>query len=162
VKVLIAFGSKRGGTAGLAQMIGAELESAGLHTTVQPAAKVRSLDGFDAVVIAGALYAARWHRDARQFVRRHAPQLRARPVWFVSSGPLDASAIAGEIPPVRQVEAAMSSVGARGQVTFGGRLEPTATGFPARAMAKTHSGDWRDREQVHKWATSIAEELSRS
>ncbi len=162
VQVLVAYGSKRGGTAGLAEMIGDELAAAGLKTSVQPARDVRSLDGFDSVVIAGALYAKRWHRDARHFVRRHAGELRGRPVWLVSSGPLDDSAVAGAIPPVKQVATVMARIGARGQVTFGGRLESTAKGFPASAMAKTKAGDWRDRAQVHTWAATVVHELGQS
>ena len=61
---LVAYGSKRGGTAGLAEMIGEELGSAGVNAAVKPARKVKSIDDFDAVVLAGALYASRWHRDA--------------------------------------------------------------------------------------------------
>jgi menaquinone-dependent protoporphyrinogen oxidase len=56
----------------------------------------------------------------------------------------------------------MASIGARGHVTVGGRLEPDAKGFPASAMAKKNAGDWRDREQVHAWITSIIEDLSHS
>lgn len=159
MQVLIAYGSKRGGTAGLAEMIGDELTAAGLKTVVKPAREVRSLEGFDSVVIAGALYAARWHRDARQFARRHATELRGRPVWLVSSGPLDDSAATGTIPPVKHVAKVMTQIGARGQVTFGGRLESTAKGFPAIAMAKTKAGDWRDRAHVHTWASAVAAEL---
>ncbi len=159
MQVLIAYGSKRGGTAGLAEMIGDELAAAGLKTAVKPAREVRSLDGFDSVVIAGALYATRWHRDARHFARRHAEALRGRPVWLVSSGPLDDSAVAGAIPPVKHVATVMSQVGARGQVTFGGRLESTAKGFPASAMAKRKAGDWRDPTHVRTWASTVAEEL---
>src|SRR5271165_1151306 len=136
MRVLIAYGSKRGGTAGLAQMMSDELTAAGLEAVVEPARKVRRLDGFDVVVIAGALYANRWHGDARRFARRHAMALRERPVWLVSSGPLDDSAATGEIPPVKQVAKLMSKIGARGHVTFGGRLEADAKGFPASAMAK--------------------------
>jgi menaquinone-dependent protoporphyrinogen oxidase len=161
VQVLIAYGSKRGGTAGLAEMIGDELTAAGLETVVKPARDVRSLDGFHAVVIAGALYATRWHRDARHFVRRHAGELRGRAVWLVSSGPLDDSAVTGAIPPVRHVAKVMTKIGARGQVTFGGRLESTAKGFPASAMAKKSAGDWRDRAQVHTWAAEVASQLGR-
>ena len=161
MKVLIAYGSKRGGTAGLAAMIGDALAAAGLQTTVAPARTVKHIDGFDAVVIAGALYAARWHRDARRSARRRATQLRERPVWLVSSGPLDDSAAAGEIPPVKQVAAVLSTLGARGHVTFGGCLEPDARGFPASAMAKTKAGDWRDPAHVRRWATAIADELAR-
>jgi len=160
MRVLIAYGSKRGGTAGLAEMIGDELTEAGLQTVVKPAREVKLLDGFDAVVVAGALYAFRWHRDARHFVRRHAKTLRERPVWLVSSGPLDDSAVAKEIPPVKQVARAMSKIGARGHVTFGGRLEVDAKGFPASAMAKTRAGDWRDRDHVHRWASGISADLA--
>ena len=159
MRVLVAYGSKRGGTSGLAQMIAEELGGMGLETVVQPARKVKSLESSDAVVVAGALYANRWHRDARHFTRRHAKALRERPVWLVSSGPLDASAVAGDIAPVRHVAIAMSMVAARGQVTFGGRLEADAKGFPASAMAKKRAGDWRDRDHVHRWAASVAGEL---
>ena len=80
----------------------------------------------------------------------------------MSSGPLDDSATSKEIPPVKQVAGVMASIGARGHVTVGGRLEPNAKAFPASAMAKRSAGDWRDREQVHTWVTSIVEDLSRS
>jgi menaquinone-dependent protoporphyrinogen oxidase len=155
MRVLVVHGSKRGGTAGLAEMVGEALRAAGVESEVRPARAVRAVEGYDAVVVGGALYAMRWHRDARRFVRRHARALRGRPVWLFSSGPLDASAAGTEIPPVRQVNRVMERIGARGHVTFGGRLAPDARGFPARAMAKTRSGDWRDRAHVQRWVDSI-------
>ena len=72
MEVLIAYGSKRGGTAGLAEMIGQELAASGVQVTVVPAREVQSIGAADAVVVAGALYASRWQRDARRFVRRFA------------------------------------------------------------------------------------------
>jgi len=160
MRVLIAYGSKRGGTAGLAGMIGEELTAAGLEAVVRPARQVADLEGVDAVVVAGSLYATRWHRDARRFVRRHAAGLRARPVWLVASGPLDDSALEGTIPPVGQLSRAAAAVGARGQVTFGGRLAPDARGFPARAMAKKRAGDWRDRGHIRRWTDGVVVELA--
>jgi menaquinone-dependent protoporphyrinogen oxidase len=156
MRVLIVYGSKRGGTAGLAEMIGDALVADGLSVDVRPARTRGSPLGFDAVIVAGALYAFRWHRDARRFARRHAKVLRGLPVWLVASGPLDDSARAGTLPPVRHVAKIMASIGARGQVTFGGRLEPDAKGFPASAMAKRVSGDWRDPEQVREFAAVVA------
>lgn len=158
--VLVAFGSKRGGTAGLATMIGDALAEAGWQVTVSPAEHIHDLTGFDAVVVAGALYAYRWHRDARRFVRRHALALRRLPVWMVSSGPLDDSAELEDIQPTRQVQKLITSVGARGHVTFGGRLLPDAKGFPAKAMAKTKAGDWRDTAHVRRWAATVVAQLS--
>ena len=54
----------------------------------------------------------------------------------MSSGPLDDVRRRGRDPTREARCDGMSNIGARGQVTFGGRLEPTAKGFPARAMAK--------------------------
>lgn len=159
MRVLVAFASKRGGTAGLASMISDALTEAGCEAIVQPARDVRSLAGVDAVIVAGPLYAHRWHRDAGRFVRRNTAALRNMPVWLVSSGPLDDSAEKREIPPTPQVRKLASRVGARGHVTFGGRLDPGAKGFPASAMAKTKAGDWRDPAHVRRWVAAITSEL---
>ncbi|MBC7291116.1 MAG: flavodoxin [Actinotalea sp.] len=158
--VLVAYGSKRGGTQGLAEQIGAELTALGDDVRVEPAAAVKGVGEVEAVVVAGAVYAGRWHKDARRFVRRYEKELSRVPVWLVASGPLDASADDGALPPVEHVRAAMERVHARGQVTFGGRLEPDAQGFPASAMAKTKAGDWRNAEQVRQWAATVHGDLS--
>jgi menaquinone-dependent protoporphyrinogen oxidase len=160
MKMLVVYGSKRGGTAGLAQMVGDALSEDRVEPSVQNACNADAPDDYDAVIVAGALYANRWHRDARRFVRRHADALRQKPVWFVSSGPLDHSARTGEIPAVRQVAKLMRHVDARGHVTFGGRLAPDAKGFPASAMAKKHAGDWRDPDHVRAWVAGVTAELS--
>jgi menaquinone-dependent protoporphyrinogen oxidase len=114
MKVLVAYGSRRGGTEGLATMVSDALRTAGVDAEVLAAKTVRDVGAYDAVIVGGALYAFRWHRDARRFVRRHRAQLATRPVWLFSSGPLDASAATTDIAPVPQVRKAMSAVGARG------------------------------------------------
>ncbi len=140
-------------------MLADGLREEGLSVGVFRPDQVEHLDHFDAVVVGGALYAGRWHKSARRFVRRHAKELRSHPTYFFSSGPLDDSATSKEIPPTKGVRALMERVGARGHVTFGGRLSPDATGFPARAMAKEHAGDWRDPAQVRSWAKTVASQL---
>jgi len=160
MRVLVTAGSRRGGTDGLACMLADDLRAEGLEAEVVTPGKVGVLDGYDAVIVGGALYANRWHRAARRFVRKHAAQLRERPAYFFSSGPLDDSATEREIPPVRQVRALMDQVGARGHATFGGRLTPDARGFPASAMAKKMAGDHRDPKQVREWAHGVAATLT--
>jgi menaquinone-dependent protoporphyrinogen oxidase len=140
MRVLVAYGTKTGGTAGIADMIGTTLAGAGLHVDVSPAEPRMDIAGYDAVIVGGGLYAGRWHRP---FLKQHAAMLRTKPVWLFSSGPLDDSASVREIPPVRWVQRWMERIGARGHATFGGRLLPDANGFVASAMAKTRSGDWR-------------------
>jgi menaquinone-dependent protoporphyrinogen oxidase len=126
---------------------------------VAPARLVGELGDPAAVIIGGAVYASRWHPDARRFVKRHTAELRRRPTYFFSSGPLDDSAAQGEIPPVRGVAKLMARVGARGHVTFGGRLSPEAQGFPASAMAKKSAGDWRDPDRVAAWAREVLSDV---
>jgi menaquinone-dependent protoporphyrinogen oxidase len=138
MRVLVAFASKRGGTARLADMISDALTEAGYEAILQPARDVRSLAGVDAVIVAGPLYAYRWHRDARRFVRRNTAALRNLPIWLVSSGPLDDSAEKSEIPPTPQLRKWASRVGAVATSPSVGDSNPTPRAFrPAR---------WRKRK----------------
>lgn len=59
MRVLVAFGSKRGGTSGLADMIGDALTKAGCEAVVTPAKGNQHVADVDAVIVAGALYANR-------------------------------------------------------------------------------------------------------
>jgi menaquinone-dependent protoporphyrinogen oxidase len=155
MKVLVVYGSKRGGTAGLAQMVGNAFADRGWSVEVRDAALDLPLDDPDIVVVGGALYANRWHRDARHFVRRHERALAQMPVWLFSSGPLDDSARAGDIAAVPGLQSIAARIEANGHMTFGGRLEPAPKGFVARAMAKKYAGDWRDPRQVEEWVHEI-------
>lgn len=161
MRVLVAYASERGGTAEIAEWVGAELRRTGVEADVRPAGEVTTLDGYDAAVVGGALYAGRWHREARRFVRHHAAALAQRPVWLFSSGPLDHTAEEKEIAPVRGVAKFADRVGARGHATFGGRLDPRAKGFMASKVAKRSAGDYRDRDHVAGWAAGIARELQK-
>jgi menaquinone-dependent protoporphyrinogen oxidase len=159
MRALVAFGSKRGGTQGLAFQVADGLRAEGFSVDVQPAAKTLSVEGYDVVIVGGALYANRWHKDARTFVSGHAAELRRRPTYLFSSGPLDDSAAKRVIPPVRAVARLIALCGARGHATFGGRLSPHARGFIAGSMAKKMAGDWRDPGQVREWTGQIAADL---
>ena len=136
--VLIAYGSKRGGTAGLADMIASEFLVAGLPVAVEPTRQVQSVGDADAVVVAGALYASRWQRDARRFVKRFAEELRRRPVWLVSSGPLlranvDPKNFDTAVKPQDDFYAFASAAGSR-RIRF---LPLTAAGAPSMKSTST-------------------------
>lgn len=159
-RALVVYGSKRGGTAGLAQMIGAELQHQGWEVVVQDAAQPAELRGVDLVIIGGALYMNRWHKAARSFARRREPALRTLPVFLFSSGPLDDSAASGDIAAVAQVQEIARRLEARGHMTFGGRLAADAKGFAARSMAKKYAGDYRDPVHVASWVQQMIHELT--
>lgn len=159
MRILIVYGSKMGGTAGIASMLGEAILSCGVHADVVRAEDAGPPRGYDAVIIGSGLYAGRWRHSARQFVARNTKALLDTPTWFFSSGPLDDSARTSDIPATRQVARLMARVGARGHITFGGRLLPDAKGFPASSMARTRAGDWRDPDQIKAWGRRIVEEL---
>ena len=55
---------------------------------IQTMREVRTLEGYDAVVLGAALYMFRWHKDARRFLSRHRNALTERPVAVFALGPV--------------------------------------------------------------------------
>ncbi|HTW98303.1 MAG TPA: flavodoxin domain-containing protein [Acidimicrobiales bacterium] len=159
MRVLVTFGSTLGGTQELARIVADELHAEGFDVDLLPPGWVPTLEGYEAVVVGGALYANRWHKEARRFVRHHAAELRRVPTYYFSSGPLDDSASEGEIGPVRSVRTLMALVGARAHATFGGRLAADAGHFPVFVLARKETGDWRDADRVRAWTREVAGQL---
>lgn len=159
MRVLVTWGSKLGGTEGIAEIIVDALRDAGHEVVARDVRDAPPPDGFDAAVIGGAVYAGRWMGSIRHYVEHHARELRRIPTWLFSSGPLDTSADAGELDAPREVRALITEIGAIDHAMFGGRLAPDAHGLLAHAMAKDHAGDWRNPERVRAWAARIAQEL---
>ncbi|MET9128805.1 flavodoxin domain-containing protein [Streptomyces antibioticus] len=158
--VLVTYGTTNGSTAEIATAVADVLRTRGLTAEVLPARSVTDVARYDAVVVGGGLYAGRWHKDARRFVRRHRALLKERPVWFFDSGPLDASASERDIPPVRGVRRAMDRLGVEEHVTFGGRLEDGAKGWVAGMILRSgKGGDFRDFGAIEKWAQGVADAL---
>ncbi|MFH7597893.1 flavodoxin domain-containing protein [Streptomyces racemochromogenes] len=160
-RVLVAYGSRHGATAGIAEQIGTTLREDGLDAVVLPADDVDDVRGYDAVVIGGALYAGRWSGKAERCAERNADLLRHRPVWMFSSGPLDRSAEEKDIPPVAAVARQMQLVGAREHMTFGGSVTARTPGFLAKALLRQgKGGDHRNPERIRTWAHHISAELA--
>ncbi|HVT19903.1 MAG TPA: flavodoxin domain-containing protein [Mycobacteriales bacterium] len=160
VRVLVVYASTRGGTAGLAHMVADAFVRHHVRAEVRRAADAGGLDGYDAVIVGGALYHNRWHPDAVAFVGRRRKELRTLPVWFFSSGPLDDSARSGAIAPVPQVITLARDLEIRGHMTFGGLLDKRPPGLLGR-FTWGPEGDFRDRGHVAEWVDRIAGELQR-
>ncbi|MHC3469865.1 flavodoxin domain-containing protein [Streptomyces sp. 7R007] len=159
-RVLVAYGSTNGSTAEIAEVVAEVLRKEGLTADTASAATAGDVTPYDAVVVGGALYAARWHRDARRFLRRHRRALADRPLWLFSSGPLDASATDRDIPPVAYVRRAVTRLDAREHATFGGCLQEGAKGRIAQAIVRNgKGGDFRDFPAIEAWAAGIADTL---
>ena len=164
-KVLVAYGSKYGATAGIAEKIGQVLTETGLEVDVLPAEKARDLSPYGAVVLGSAVYIGSWRKEAARFLESNEKKLAELPVWLFSSGPLD------EGDPVELLDGWRLPKG----------LEPVANRIKPRDVAVFHGaafmekmnrldrfmltnikakmGDFRDWQSISLWATSIGEAL---
>ncbi|MEV6235612.1 flavodoxin domain-containing protein [Lentzea sp. NPDC051838] len=158
-EILVAYATKMGATREIAEAIAARIGSAAHEVTVLDAADVDSVEPYQAVVLGSALYAGRWRKDAVKLLTRNEELLRTRPLWLFHSGPLGSRLSPQQAP--RKVRELAARVGAEEPFTFGGRLTPeTAVGFFARRMARgSMAGDFRDWDEIGRWAGAIAQRL---
>ncbi len=144
----------------IADFIAAVLLEHGLDAEAASVRGLRSLEGWDAVVLGSALYAAHWQRDANRFVTRNREALAARRVWVFTSGPLDRTLAAANLPIAPNAAEILAGVPYEGHRTFGGRLTPDAEGVDEQIL-RTHAvGDFRDWTAIREWAASIARALT--
>ncbi len=162
MQVLVAYATKHGSTAEIAEAIGAVLREAGHEVDVRNARDVQRIDRYAAVILGSALYSAHWQRDANRFVKRHLAALRKVPVWLFSSGPLDHSAEFDDIPLTEHVAPDVAPIGARGHRTFSGRLLEGTPGVDPGLLATHRVGDFRNWDHIRAWAVEIALALSAS
>lgn len=80
-RVLVAYATKSGSTAEVAQAIGQELGKGGAPVDVRPIAAVDDLAAYRAVAIGGPMIMG-WHQEAVQFVARHQQALGRVPVAY--------------------------------------------------------------------------------
>lgn len=159
-RVLVAYASRNGSTAEIAEAIGRELRLIGIDDQVLSVEEVEDVLRYDAVILGSAVYAWSWEKSALRFVQENAGILKKKPVWLFSSGPLDWSAATGDVKPVRSARKVAATLGARGHTTFGGKLPEETKGFLAKYAKKEASrGDFRDFNQIRQWTDDIGKSI---
>lgn len=165
-KILVAFGSKYGATAEIAEVIGQTLMDAGLQVDVIPAEQVQDPAPYAAVILGSAVYAGRWREEAVSFLEQHEALLRHRAVWLFSSGPT------GEGDPVELMQGwrfpeaqrpLADRIGPRDIAFFHGLIDPDRLSLGERLLVRAlraPTGDFRDWEGICNWAGEIARALS--
>ncbi len=178
MKVLVAYATRHGATAGIAKHLAKVLGSAGSAVDVMPIGEVETVAGYDAFVVGSAAYMGHWLKEARQFVERHRPALEQHPVWLFSSGPIGEETVdkhgrdvLDASRPVEFGELA-ASIRPRDQRVFFGAFDAEAEpigvwerlGAPFLRMKSVReampSGDFRDWPAIEAWACEIAHELA--
>jgi len=163
MRVLVAYASKRGSTAEIAEVVAAALRESGLAVDLRPAGEVKDLDGYGAVVLGSAVYVKRWRGDARHLLRRCGKQLAEVPFWIFSSGPVgDPGSDDPAWAEPGKVVAKAEALGVRGHVVFGGRVPLDPHGPIEKAMAENTPQQFRDRrdwDRIRAWAGEVAGQL---
>jgi menaquinone-dependent protoporphyrinogen oxidase len=165
-EVLVAYATKHGATAEIAEKIGRVLHQAGLRTDVLPVDRVDDLSRYNAFVLGSAVYVGQWRKEAAAFLEANEETLGERPVWLFSSGPL------GEGDPVElmkgwrfpeELQPIADRIRPRDIVFFHGVLDPEKLGLAEKLIVKgikAPVGDFRDWEAIDSWAAAIADTLS--
>ena len=172
---LVAYATRHGSTAGIAESIAETLRAAGLTADAVQVEQVHDLEGYDAVVLGGAAYMFHWLKDATKFAKGHHRELRSRPTWLFSSGPLGTDLIDEEGRDVlettrpREFEELTALLHPRGERIFFGAWDPDAPPvgmgermlrhMPAATQAMP-AGDFRDWSAIEAWARDIATEIT--
>jgi menaquinone-dependent protoporphyrinogen oxidase len=78
-RILVAYTTFSGSTSEVAQVIGEEIAKRGLQTEVLPAGEVKSLEGYDGVVVGGPMIMG-WHRPAIGFLKKHRQTFKRVPL----------------------------------------------------------------------------------
>lgn len=78
-KILVAYASRAGSTAGVAAAIGKTLAESGAQVDVLPMKDITDLSPYRAVVAGSAIQGKRWLPEAMQFMQAHRAELAGRP-----------------------------------------------------------------------------------
>lgn len=158
-RILVAYASRHGATAEVAQAIAAVLRDGGAEADALPASDVADLTPYDAVVLGSPLYSSEWLPDAREFVSAHRAALGELPTaCFVLAIRLhDGSeaireAIAGYLTSERVIMRPVA-VG-----YFAGALDLGKLSAITRLQVQTKNlpeGDFRDWDAIRAWAASL-------
>jgi menaquinone-dependent protoporphyrinogen oxidase len=161
-KVLVAYASKYGATAEIADKIGEILKEAGVEADVTPVKEVKDISPYGAVVLGTAAYMFRWRKEATKFLKNNEKALASLPVWLFMSGPV------GEGDPVKLLEGhvvpkgikpVIDRIGPVDLAVFHGVIKfEKMNAFERWVMKnmKSPEGDFRDWEAIEAWAKGIA------
>lgn len=170
--VLVAYASRYGSTAEIAERIAGTLSESGHEAVAHPVGEAGDVGAAEAVVVGSAVYMGHWRKEAATFVAAHRDELAARPVWLFSSGPLPGAVVPEKVAGAaddgvpKEVPEAVRTVGAREHRVFDGRLDPARLGVRDRLIRALPAGrpllpevDGRDWDAIDAWARAIAREL---
>jgi len=150
--VLVAYATKRGSTREVAAEVARVIRQSGVEVEISPAREVKSVDRYRAVVLGGALYMGRWHKDARKLLKRYRSELVSLPLAVFAMGPksTDPEALEGAGAELARALDAVPEIHPFSTAVFGGVF----------SLGKKHTIDARDWKAIESWAYEVVRGLS--
>lgn len=175
-KILVAYASRAGSTAGVAEAIGKTLAEGGAQVDVRPMQEVKDLTPYTAVVAGSAIQGGQWLPEAIQFIQTHRTALVQKPfaaflVCMTLSMPKAdkyRQGVAEWMAPVRALVQPVSE-GLFAGVLDNNTINQAPTWFGRLAFRLTlasglwwKQGDHRDWEAIHAWTADLKPRLERA
>ncbi|MVU78305.1 flavodoxin [Nocardia sp. ET3-3] len=165
--IAVIYATAQGSTREIADFIGASLAARGATVEVADTEHAPELSYFDAVILGSAVHNRALLPEMDEFVRTHATNLHAHPVWLfsVGLGPALVGPIGrrmGRAVP-KKIAAVRDSITPRDFHAFAGHYERAGVSLSARTVYRlvggTRYGDLRDWPAITAWTDSIAHAL---
>jgi menaquinone-dependent protoporphyrinogen oxidase len=167
--VFVAYSSRSGSTAEVAQAIGDSMRKWGLAVDIAPIGQVVSIPRMTAVVLGAPLYVGRFPKEFHRFLARHRVALEILKPWCFVLGPTRTNPgdfEAARHQAIRQLDRYKWFCPADVRV-FGGRWDPKHLPFPFSLAARLPGGvldkipaaDVRDWAEIDTWAAGIARQI---
>lgn len=158
-RVLVAHASRHGSTREVAEAVAATLRARGFAVDVMAASDVSHLRRYAGVVLGGALYTGRLHKDARRFLARHQAALAGRAVAVFALGPrtLEPADVASSRAQLDRALATTPRLAPVSVAIFGGVVKPEELHFPLSRMPASDARDWA---AIDDWASELAGRFS--
>lgn len=168
-KILVAYASRAGATAGVAEAIGATLAEAGAAVEVLPMQSVSDLSVYRAVVAGSAIQGGQWLPEAMQFVQAQRSVLSGKPfaaflvcmTLAMKNGEQYRAHVSTWLDPVRALVRPVSTGLFAGALDL--RKVPSLSDRLkfrlSVAMGVWQEGDHRDWDAIHAWAAQLSPRL---
>ncbi len=162
-KILVTYASKSGSTAEIAEKIGQTLSAQGILVDVLPAAKVTSVQDYEAVALGSAIRYGQWLPDAVKFLERNQAALQKMPTAFFTVHLMNQGADeASQKQRETYVAAAHKLITPKAEMFFAGIGDTRKLSFLEKMIfkaVKSPEGDFRDWEAITAWSEGLATTL---
>ncbi len=161
--LLIAYASKCGSTAEIADAIGKTLSDKGFTVDVLPVKKVTNLEGYDAVLAGSAIRVGAWLPEAMDFLKQNQAALAQLPnAIFTVHGLNWENTSASDALRKNYTTSVKQLITPKDEVFFAGKIDFSKMTFLEKMMSKTVKAveeDRRDWTAIKGWAEEIPAKL---